>query len=79
MADCRKCVHRRPYHEMSLAEIERCKSLARARGQECLGWCTKYNRGITYWRGPCRGYENRDIARPPRVTLADFYPGLREV
>ena len=71
-ADCRRCRHYRPYHLLTLGEVEECESLAEARGQECLGWCAKYGRGVTYYRGPCSGFQDKEGIRPPKVTLASF-------
>ena len=77
MADCRRCIYFKPYRDMSLKEIEQCESLARARGEECLGWCKHYNRGVTHYLGSCPAFRNKRLA-PPKVTLADWIPSLRD-
>ena len=78
MADCRLCRHFVRYRDISLAQLERCESLALARGHECLGWCLARDRPVTYYVGPCRAYRPRSL-EPPKATLATFWPELKEV
>ena len=78
VADCRRCVYFKPSRVMNQRQAAECVELANVRGQECLGWCMKYRRGVTYYTGPCRGYRTRSL-EPPKATLATFWPGLKEV
>jgi len=62
MADCRICVWFKPRYEMTNEELEQAYIwLAKNRPdkQIILGWCSMYNRPVTYYTGKCRGFKKK--------------------
>lgn len=56
-ADCRRCIYFISYDELDENMKSRAKDGARQRGGIPLGWCSRYNRVVTYYTGGCRGYK----------------------
>ena len=67
MADCRKCVY---FKTMNLTPEERTamERTARMRAEAPLGYCTHFQRGVTYYTGPCKGYKPRTEAKLRPLT-----------
>ncbi len=75
MVDCRDCRFFRSIREMSNEEISKARDwVDRNRpGEQLLGYCTKYRRPITRYRGSCRGYLPREVYIH---RLSEYIPGL---
>ena len=63
MVDCRECRFFKHVNEMSEEEYEEASYwVARNRpGEIVRGYCTKYDRPVTRYRGRCSGFSRREI------------------
>ena len=72
MADCRRCVY---FKQQNLTDEEQraMERTAKLRGEAPLGYCTHYQRGVTYYTGKCSGYKPKpDLRIKP---LNQFFGG----
>jgi len=73
VVDCRRCrffVPVRDLDELTIHDayvwIEKNRP-----GAELLGWCRRYNRPVTYYRGRCSGFQPKE-ERPPKPLTYYF-------
>ncbi len=61
--DCRKCKFFKPVEELSEQELhDAWVWIAKNRpGEELLGYCTKFDRPVTYFTGKCYGFERKEV------------------
>jgi hypothetical protein len=69
-ADCRKCIYFISRWQMTPAEREEAiKWIVRNRpGKPLLGYCTLFERPITYYLGRCSGFHAKQEPTPRKIT-----------
>ena len=72
LADCRRCLYFKT-DNLTVEERQAVERTARARGEAPLGYCQLYQRGVTYYTGPCKGYKPK--AEPKVKPLNKFFGG----
>ena len=75
MVDCRKCIYFKPCSQMMDNEIAGAIAWINHNrpGESLKGYCTYYDRPITYYKGRCKKYKPRIITSQ---SLKKWIPGL---
>ena len=82
-ADCRLCryfikVDSLEWMRLSFEEREKAHIQAFRRGQRLLGYCTAYNRAVTYYEGTCPRFKPKHEADSRQLPLTHFIQEVTE-
>jgi len=75
LADCRLCKHFIPLRKIHTTLREALEKEMKEKGIRVLGWCTHYNKEITYYTGECHGFTPKRRGLEKNMLLTDFFKG----